>query len=134
MLDTRRRSLGAVVVLAFFGILTLVHGAALPFFGLGVFCALLVVAEDDNWGWPLAASIRVMARSRALRRAVPLLIGGFCATAGSAISIRRRLARFLAKRTKFFERIQKIIDLHVLLTQKFLLTPVLRGAEASAPA
>ena len=135
LLDARRRSLGAVAVLAFFGILTLAHGAtALPFFGLGVLVAALVVAEDDPWGWPWAAEVRARALARTLRRAVPLLIGGVDAAGGSTISIRRRLAGFLAKRSKFSEKIQKIIDLRALLTRKFLRTPVFRGVTTPAPA
>jgi hypothetical protein len=124
-----------VVVLAFFGILVVAHGAtALPFFELAAFGAALIVANDDNWGWPCAAGVRARANARALRSAIPLLLHGVSAATGSTISIRRRLAGFLAKRTKFLEKIQKIIDLRAILTKKFLLTPALRGAAVPAPA
>ncbi|MBW9250311.1 MAG: hypothetical protein GJU72_14925 [Acidithiobacillus ferriphilus] len=133
LLDARRRSLGAVAVLAFFGILTLAHGAtAIPFFELGVLVAALVVADDDPWGWPCAAGVRARALARALRSAIPLLLHGLSVALGSTISIRRRLAGFLAKRTKFFKKIHKIIDLRILLSQKFLLIPILRGAATPA--
>lgn len=133
MVDARRRSLGAVAVLAFFGILTLAHGAtALPFFEIITFAALGVVSMDDPWGWPRAMQVRATTVERSLRRAIPLLIGGAAAAAGAAMSIRRRLAGFRSRRLKYFEKIQKIIDLRVILTQKFLLTPALRGAGAPA--
>ena len=133
LFDARRRSLGAVMVLAFFAILTLAHGVtALPFFGLGVVVVGLVVAEDDPWGWPCAGEIRARALARSLGSAIPLLLHGLSAAAGSAISVRRRLAGFRAKRLKFLEKIQKIIDLRVLLSEKFLRAPILRGALASA--
>ncbi|WCE94366.1 hypothetical protein [Acidithiobacillus ferriphilus] len=135
LLDSRRQSLGALVILSAFACLTLAYGvSALPFFELGAFAAGLVVAEGDSWGWPWVAGIRAVALARTLRRAVPLLIGGVDAAGGSTISIRRRLTGFLAKRSKFSEKIQKIIDLRALLTRKFLRTPVLWGVTTPAPA